>query len=65
METELGEYGTDSSLMLEALSIMRKLADIRGIARALWQVGVCAARPGDYNQAALYFEEALPFCLTM
>jgi predicted ATPase len=60
METELGHYATASSLMKEALVIMRELEDARGIARALWQLGQCAVRPGDYEQAIQYFEMALP-----
>ncbi|MEJ2758770.1 MAG: tetratricopeptide repeat protein [Anaerolineales bacterium] len=28
--------------------------------RALWQLGACLIRPGDYEQATKYFEEALP-----
>ena len=60
METELGNYSTASTLMKEALEIMRELDDIRGISRALWQLGACAVRPGDYDQAVRYFEEALP-----
>ena len=60
METELGDYATASSLMKEALGIMRELKDLRGISRALWQLGQCAVRPGDYERAVEYFEMALP-----
>jgi tetratricopeptide (TPR) repeat protein len=60
METEVGEYEKASSLMEEALGIMRELKDTRGIARALWQLGQCAVRPGDYERAVEYFELALP-----
>jgi hypothetical protein len=60
METELGDYATASSLMKEALGIMRELNDLRGIARALWQLGQCSVRPGDYERAVEYFEMALP-----
>ena len=60
METEVGDYATASSLMKEALGIMRELNDQRGIARALWQLGQCAVRPGDFEQAVQYFERALP-----
>jgi predicted ATPase/DNA-binding SARP family transcriptional activator/Tfp pilus assembly protein PilF len=60
METELGDYATASSLMKEALGIMRELNDQRGIARALWQLGQCAVRPGDFEQAVQYYEMALP-----
>jgi predicted ATPase/DNA-binding SARP family transcriptional activator len=60
METEVGDYATASSLMKEALGIMRELNDQRGIARALWQLGQCAVRPGDFEQAVQYYEMALP-----
>jgi tetratricopeptide (TPR) repeat protein len=46
--------------MKEALVIMRDLEDVRGTARALWQLGQCAVRPGDYEQAVEYFDMALP-----
>jgi len=39
---------------------MRELDNQRGIARALWQLGQCAVRPGNYRQAVGYFEAALP-----
>jgi predicted ATPase/DNA-binding CsgD family transcriptional regulator len=60
MKTEVGDYATASSLMNEALGIMRELKDVRGISRALWQLGQCAVRPGDYEQAVEYYEMALP-----
>lgn len=60
METEVGDYASASSLMKEALDIMRGLNDQRGIARALWQLGQCAVRPGDFEQAVQYYEMALP-----
>jgi tetratricopeptide (TPR) repeat protein len=60
MESEVGDYETASSLMKEALGIMRELQDPRGTGRALWQLGQCAVRPGDYEQAVEYFEMALP-----
>ena len=60
METELGNYSTATTLMSEALEIMRALDDTRGISRALWQLGACAVRPGNYGLAVQYFEEALP-----
>ena len=59
MRTGVGDYATATSLMQEALGIMRELKDVTGIARALWQLGACAVRPGDYEQAVHYFEEAL------
>lgn len=60
MGTGVGDYATASSLMKEALGIMRELKDVKGIARALWQLGSCAVRLGDYEQAVQYLEEALP-----
>jgi predicted ATPase/DNA-binding CsgD family transcriptional regulator len=60
METEVGEYATASSLIKEALGIMRELDNARGISRALWQLGACAVRPGNYEEAVQYFEAALP-----
>ncbi|MEK6221554.1 MAG: tetratricopeptide repeat protein, partial [Chloroflexota bacterium] len=59
VDTEVGDYDTGSSLMLEALGIMRELKDEKGIARALWQLGACAVRPGEYEKAGDYFNEAL------
>ena len=46
--------------MKEALEIMRELQDMKGVARALWQLGACEVRSGNYVQARQYFEEALP-----
>jgi tetratricopeptide (TPR) repeat protein len=60
MKTELGDYTGASSLMTEALGIMRELDDLPGILRALWQLGACAVRPGDLESAIRYLEEALP-----
>ncbi len=60
MKTELGDYTGASSLMTEALGIMRELDDLPGILRALWQLGACAVRPGDLEGAIRYLEEALP-----
>ncbi len=59
-QTEVGEYESASTLMKEALEIMRELQDKKGVARALWQLGACEVRPGNYEQARQYFEEALP-----
>ncbi len=59
-QTEVGEYESASTLMKEALEIMRELQDKKGIARALWQLGACEVRPGNFLQARQYFEEALP-----
>jgi len=59
-QTEVGEYESASTLMKEALEIMRELQDMKGVARALWQLGACEVRPGNYVQARQYFEEALP-----
>jgi len=59
-QTEVGEYESASTLMKEALEIMRELQDIKGVARALWQLGACEVRPGNYIRARQYFEEALP-----
>ena len=56
---ELGNYTTSFSLTKEALGILRQLNDEAGIATALWELGVCATRPGDYEQAAQYLEESL------
>jgi predicted ATPase len=58
-EIGVGNYTKASSLLKEALGILRELNDLGGMARALWQLGWCAMRSGDYEGAVQHFSEPL------
>ena len=55
----LGDYGQAEESSRQSLTISKELADKRGIAKSLHQLGYSAFFQGDYQQAGEYYKQSL------